>query len=216
MLDVPHLDAKVKLRTLIAGGSFSIHDLRAPVGAVAVRRAEEQRGDRVLAALAPKKEPPPPAARRQAQGAGLVLRDRRRRARRPERDLRLPRLVGAGAAARPRARVAEARRHRIPSTRRSASTPGRCWRRAAAGCASWTTSCCRSIGSPSTASRTTPECVRTTSSWTSTEADTGRTKLVGKGVFTGIYGATSVPGIKLHAEFAQAGDALTAVVAGGG
>ena len=48
------------------------------------------------------------------------------------------------------------------------------------------------------------------------EADTGRSKLVGKGFFTGIYGATSVPGIKLHAEFAQAGDALTAVVAGGG
>ena len=31
VLDVPHLDAKIKLRTLIAGGSFSIHDLRVPV-----------------------------------------------------------------------------------------------------------------------------------------------------------------------------------------
>jgi autotransporter translocation and assembly factor TamB len=48
------------------------------------------------------------------------------------------------------------------------------------------------------------------------QADTGASKLVGKGFFTGIYGATSVPGIRLHAEFAQAGDALTAVVAGGG
>ena len=36
------------------------------------------------------------------------------------------------------------------------------------------------------------------------EADTGRTKLVGKGFFTGIYGATSVPGIKLHAELRAA------------
>src|SRR5215471_13914060 len=31
VLDVPHLDCKVKLRTLVAGGSFSIHDLRVPV-----------------------------------------------------------------------------------------------------------------------------------------------------------------------------------------
>jgi hypothetical protein len=49
-----------------------------------------------------------------------------------------------------------------------------------------------------------------------TQADTGRTKLVGKGSFTGIYGEKSVPGIKLHAGFTQAGDALTAIVAGGG
>ena len=46
------------------------------------------------------------------------------------------------------------------------------------------------------------------------EAATGRTKLIGKGSFTGIYGATSIPGIALHAEFAQPGDALTAVVKG--
>jgi hypothetical protein len=46
------------------------------------------------------------------------------------------------------------------------------------------------------------------------EADTGRSKLTGKGSFTGIYGATSIPGIKLHVAFAEAGDALSAVVAG--
>lgn len=42
-------------------------------------------------------------------------------------------------------------------------------------------------------------------------AKTGRSELVGKGFFTGIYGANSVGGIKIHAEFEHAVDALTAV-----
>jgi hypothetical protein len=42
-------------------------------------------------------------------------------------------------------------------------------------------------------------------------AKTGRSELSGKGFFTGIYGANSVGGIKIHAEFAHAADALTAV-----
>ena len=42
-------------------------------------------------------------------------------------------------------------------------------------------------------------------------AKTGRSDLSGKGFFTGIYGADSVGGIKIHAEFAHAADALTAV-----
>jgi hypothetical protein len=42
-------------------------------------------------------------------------------------------------------------------------------------------------------------------------AKTGRSALVGKGFFTGIYGANSVGGIKIHAEFEHAVDALTAV-----
>ncbi len=123
--------------------------------------------------------------------------------------------MGAGAAARARARVAEARRHR------SRAPDVRLRRRAGAGGGRRLAAHPRRLRaavrsrSPSTASRTTPE-------WSDdifldlAEADTGRSKLVGKGFFTGIYGATSVPGIKLHAEFAQAGDALTAVVAGGG
>ncbi len=47
-------------------------------------------------------------------------------------------------------------------------------------------------------------------------ADTGRSRLSGRGAFTGIYGATSVPGIDLHIAFDHAGDALTAVAAGKG
>jgi len=43
------------------------------------------------------------------------------------------------------------------------------------------------------------------------QAKTGRSELVGKGFFTGIYGAHSVGGIKIHAEFAHAADALSAV-----
>ena len=42
-------------------------------------------------------------------------------------------------------------------------------------------------------------------------AQTGRSELSGKGFFTGIYGADSVGGIKIHAEFQHAVDALTAV-----
>ncbi len=47
-------------------------------------------------------------------------------------------------------------------------------------------------------------------------ADTGRSQLTGHGAFTGIYGATSKPGINLHVAFSRAGDALTAVAAGKG
>jgi hypothetical protein len=42
-------------------------------------------------------------------------------------------------------------------------------------------------------------------------ARTGKSELMGKGFFTGIYGADSVGGIKIHAEFEHAVDALTAV-----
>lgn len=42
-------------------------------------------------------------------------------------------------------------------------------------------------------------------------ARTGKSELVGKGFFTGIYGADSVGGIKIHAEIDHAVDALTAV-----
>lgn len=46
------------------------------------------------------------------------------------------------------------------------------------------------------------------------EAKTGGSALVAKGYFTGIYGETSVPGIALHAEFQRAADAFNQVIAG--
>ena len=159
-------------------------------GAVAVRRAEEQRGHRLPGGARAQEDAAPAPAGSAAKGAGIVLRDRGRRDGRPERDLRLPRVVGPGAATRARARVAEAdgRRSQAPDVRlrRRAGAS----RRAAAGCASSTTTCCRSIASSSTASPPRPN-GRTTSSWTSPEAETGRSKLAGKGFFTGIYGETS-------------------------
>jgi TamB, inner membrane protein subunit of TAM complex len=45
-------------------------------------------------------------------------------------------------------------------------------------------------------------------------ADSGHSRLVAKGFFTGIYGATSVTGIDLRARIDDAGDALGAVAAG--
>ena len=60
VLDVPHLDCKVKLRTLVAGGSFSIHELRVPVALWRFAAMKNSEGIGFLAALAPKVEPPPP------------------------------------------------------------------------------------------------------------------------------------------------------------
>jgi hypothetical protein len=57
---VPHLDCKVKLRTLVAGGSFSIHDLRVPVALWRFAAMKNSEGIGFIAALAPKNEPPPP------------------------------------------------------------------------------------------------------------------------------------------------------------
>src|SRR5262249_31490297 len=59
VLDVPHLDAKVKLKTLIAG-SFSIHDLRVPVALWRFAQMQHSDGIGFLAALEPKNPAPPP------------------------------------------------------------------------------------------------------------------------------------------------------------
>ncbi len=67
VLDVPYLEAKVKLRTLI-GGSFSIHELRVPKALWRFAQLKDGDGIGFLAALAPKTPPP-----------------RHRRARRPGR-----------------------------------------------------------------------------------------------------------------------------------
>src|SRR4051812_2679075 len=59
VLDVPHLEARVKLRTLI-GGSFSIHDLRAPKALWRFAAMAHTEGIGFVAALAPKTPPPAP------------------------------------------------------------------------------------------------------------------------------------------------------------
>jgi hypothetical protein len=60
----------VKLRTLIAGGSFSIHELRVPVALWRFAAMKNSEGIGFLAALAPKKEPPPPPPGTKPKGPG--------------------------------------------------------------------------------------------------------------------------------------------------
>jgi hypothetical protein len=70
VLDVPHLDCKVKLRTLIARGSFSIHDLRVPVALWRFAALKNSEGIGFTAALAPKVDPPPPPPGFKPKGPG--------------------------------------------------------------------------------------------------------------------------------------------------
>lgn len=214
VLDVPHLDCKVKLRTLVAGGSFSIHDLRVPVALWRFAAMKSSEGIGFLAALAPKKEapPPPPGSKPKGPGSffeidgaelgdlnaifdfpgswGLELRHAHARAS-LKQDGVDPEHPSFGFDAGP------------------VLASGGGWLRIL-----------DDFVLPF--DRVDIARVATTKDWPDdifldlTEADTGRTKLRGKGSFTGIYGEKSVPGIKLHAGFTQAGDALTAVVAGGG
>src|SRR3954469_14703414 len=58
VLDVPHLEARVKLKTLIAG-SFSIHDLHVPRATWRFAQMNGEPAIGFLAALAPKTPPPP-------------------------------------------------------------------------------------------------------------------------------------------------------------
>ena len=213
-LDVPHLDCKVKLRTLIAHGSFSIHELRVPVALWRFAAMKNSEGIGFIAALAPKVEPPkaPPGTKPKGPGSffaiegaelgdlnaifdfpgswGLELRHAHARAS-LKQDGTDPEHPTFGFDAGP------------------VLAQGGGWLRIL-----------DDYVLPF--DRVDIARVATTQEWSDdifldlTQADTGRSKLVGKGFFTGIYGETSVPGIKLHATFAQAGDALTAVVAGGG
>jgi hypothetical protein len=211
VLDVPHLDARVKLRTLI-GGSFSIHDLRVPKCLWRFAAMQKKEGIGFLAALAPKNPPPPPPKDAPPPGPGsffeiasaelgdldaifdfpgswgLELRHARAKASLVQNGVD-PKHPIFGFDAGPV--VAEGGGYLkilddnvLPFDRVVINR------------------------------------VATTQDWSDDifldlqEADTGKSKLVGKGFFTGIYGATSQPGIKLHAEFSRAGDAFAGVAAG--
>ena len=77
--------------------------------AVAVRGHAKDRGDRLPRGAGAQDAPPSPAGESGEPGAARrVLRDRGRGARRPQRHLRLSRVVGARAPSRPRARLAQA------------------------------------------------------------------------------------------------------------
>jgi hypothetical protein len=211
VLDVPHLEAKVKLRTLIAG-SFSIHDLRVPVAQWRFAEMSETKGIGFLAALAPKKPPkpkPPGAPPPKGPGsyfeiAGAELGD----------FTALFDFPGSWG-------LELRHMHARASLKQSSVDPANPTFGFDAGPVvaeggGWLRILDDNV---LPLDRVTINRVATTPDWPDDifldlpEAKIGRSTLTGKGSFTGIYGETSVPGIKLHAAFTEAADALQAVVA---
>ena len=212
VLDVPYLEAKVKLRTLI-GGSFSIEELRVPK--VLWRFAELKHGDAIgfLAALAPKTPPPPPPPGTPA-GPGSKF---------EIGDAELGDLTAVFDF--PGAWGLELRHaHGTVSLIQSTLDPhhpifGFDARQVVAEGGGFlrilddnVLPLDRVVINRIATTQDHPDDIQLDLG----EADTGRSQLTGLGSFTGIYGATSVAGIALHIAFAHAGDALTAVAAGKG
>lgn len=209
VLDVPHLEARVKLRTLIAG-SFSIHDLKAPKATWRFAQMKNEEKIGFLAALASKDPAPVPLPKPDAAPGtffhivnadladlsalfdfpawGLELRNARASAsliqstvdpKNPIFGFDAGPILAEGGGW---LRILED--NVIPfdkvAINRVATTQDR------------------------------PDDILLELK----QAETGQSRLVGKGFFTGIYGETSVPGIDLHVELLEAADALQAVVAG--
>ena len=210
VLDVPHLEARVKLRTLI-GGSFSIHDLQ---------RAQGLCGDS------------PPWSTPRASGSWPPSGPRRRRPRRP-RTRRRPgsffQIVNAELGDLnaifdfPGSWGLELRHARArASLIQSAVDPkhpifGFDAGPVVAEGGGWLRILDDNV---LPFDRVVINRVATTQEWPDDifldlqGAETGKSTLVAKGFFTGIYGATSVPGIKLKGDFKRAGDAFAAVAEG--
>ncbi|HEY8925961.1 MAG TPA: hypothetical protein VIU64_16365, partial [Polyangia bacterium] len=217
VLDVPHLEARVKLRTLI-GGSFSIHDLKIGKAMWRFAQMKDSPGIGFIAALAPAPQPgaPPKKTEKEkkdeAQGPGSLFE-----------------ITGADIDEFnvlfdfPGSWGLELRRTRVhASLIQSTVDPkhpifgfdagpviaeGGGWLRIL-------------DDNLLPFDKILINRVSTTQDRPDDifldlrEAKTGATSLVGKGYFTGIYGETSVPGIALHAEFHKAADAFNQVIAG--
>ncbi len=213
VLDVPHLDAEVKLRTLI-GGSFSIHNLR--VGKASWRFAQLKGSPAIgfLAALAPSpaagETPAPKDAEAKGPGSFFEIVDA------DLEDLNaLFDFPGAWGLELRHARAHASLKQSTVDPRHPSfgfdagpiAAEGGGWLRIMDdNLLPFDKVFINRIA-------TTPEHpddiyldLR--------EAKAGRATLVGRGFFTGIYGATSVPGIDLHAEFHHAADAFNQVIAG--
>jgi hypothetical protein len=210
VLDVPHLEARVKLRTLI-GGSFSIHDLRAP--RALWRFAEMKSGTEIgfLAALAPR-NPPPPKPKDAPAGPGSFFEITGAELGDLDAIFDFPGAWGL------ELRHARARASLIQST---VDPKHPIFGFDAGPVVAEGGGYLRILDDNVLPfDHVTINRVATTQDWPDDifldlpSAETGKSRLTGKGFFTGIYGATSTPGIKLHAEFAHAGDALGAVAAG--
>jgi autotransporter translocation and assembly factor TamB len=207
VLDVPHLDARVKLRTLI-GGSFSIHDLRVPKVLWRFAAMSHAEGIGFLAARAPKTPAPPPPPNTPGsffEIASSELGDL-------DVIFDFPGSWGL------ELRHTHARASLIQST----VDPNHPVFGFDAGPVVSTGGGYLKILDDNVLpfDRVTINRVATTQDWSDdifldlAGAETGKSKLVAKGFFTGIYGATSTPGIKLHGDFSRAGDAFAGVAAG--
>jgi autotransporter translocation and assembly factor TamB len=207
VLDVPHLDARVKLRTLI-GGSFSIHDLRVPKVLWRFAAMAHTEGIGFLAALAPK-NPGPPALPDQPGSlfeiASSELGD-------------LDVIFDFPGAWGLELRHTHARASLIQST---VDPKHPVFGFDAGPVVSEGGGYLKILDDNVLPfDHVTINRVATTKDWSDDifldlpSAETGKSKLIAKGFFTGIYGATSTPGIKLHGQFERAGDAFAAVAAG--
>jgi hypothetical protein len=216
VLDVPHLEARVKLRTLI-GGSFSIRDLRIAKMTWRFAQLGDGTGIGFLAALAPKHPAPPPPPR----PAGA-----------PEPPGSFFEIAGAELGDLdavfdfPGAWGLELRHaHAVASLLQTTVDPkhpffGFDVGSVVAEGGGWLRILDDNVLPFDRVAITRVATTRERPDDIVLDlerADTGRSHLTGKGFFTGIYGvngAQSVPGIDLHAEIADAGDALAAVAAG--
>ena len=213
VLDVPHLEARVKLKTLIAG-SFSIHDLRVAQASWRFAQMSKEPSIGFLAALAPKTPPPPqPAAAAAAQnGPGSFFHIVNAELGDLNAVFDFPGVWGL-----------ELRHaHATASLIQSAVDPahpifgfdagpvvaeGGGWLRIMDD--NLLPFDRVAITRVATTQERPDDIVLDLEG-----AETGHSRLVGKGAFTGIYGATSEPGIDFHARIDDAGDALGAVAAG--
>ncbi|MEO7668579.1 MAG: translocation/assembly module TamB domain-containing protein [Polyangia bacterium] len=213
VLDVPHLEAKVKLRTLIAG-SFSIHDLK--VGKALWRFAQMSQSEEIgfVAALQPKHAAPlPPAgAVAEPQGPGTFFQIVNGDLADLNAIFDFPGSWGL------ELRHARAAASLIQSTvdPKHPVFGFDCGPIVAEG-GGWLRILDdnllpfdKVIINRISTTQDRPDDIFLDLR----EARTGKTALVGKGYFTGIYGATSVPGAALHVQFHDAADALNQVVAG--
>ena len=213
VLDVPHLEARVKLKTLI-GGSFSIHDLRVSQASWRFAQMTKEPSIGFIAALAPKVAPPPTPAGtepvKNGPGSFFELVDAELGDLNAVFDF--PGVWGL-----------ELRHmHATASLIQSAVDPAHPIFGFDAGPVVAEGGGWLRIMDDNLLPFDRVAITRVATTQARPDdiildleaADTGHSRLVAKGAFTGIYGATSEPGIDLHARIDDAGDALGAVAAG--
>jgi hypothetical protein len=211
VLDVPHLEARVQLRTILKG-SFAIHELRAATVNWRFAATADGKGIGFLAALEPRHPPPPlpPGAKPAPPGPGSFFQ---------LIDAQIGDLNAVFDF--PGAWGLELRHTRLTASLIQSTVDP------AHPIFGFDVSSVVAQGGGKLSvldgnvlplDRVAIQRVATTQDRPDdifldlTGADRGRSRLLAKGYFTGIYGATSVTGIDLHAEIADAGDLLGAAV----